>query len=43
LAFFGDYRPDVLKHNGRPRDVVAVHYETFVERCKTKGSANTCR
>ena len=43
LGFFGSFRPLYQPGQGRPPDVVAIHYETFQERCKAKGKANSCR
>lgn len=44
LTFHGDYRP--RSNDDRPNDGpewVAVTYEAFQSRCKTPGSADTCR
>jgi hypothetical protein len=41
IAFFGNYRPtpeDEL--HGEPGDYIAVHYETFKNRCKRSGSSD---
>ncbi|MFB6262811.1 MAG: hypothetical protein ABEL76_04160, partial [Bradymonadaceae bacterium] len=35
LAFFGKYRPKTKKQAKKgPGDFIAVHYETFIDRCK---------
>lgn len=41
IAFFGSYRPtpeDEL--DGEPGDYIAVHYETFKDRCKRTGASD---